>query len=81
MQVIYDVIKSCYQTGLPPDIYRPRQPMLTHPVTTHFVVDAYLRDISRDCVDIEGNAVVIPMGIRTLCCKSFLERYNLKAPC
>lgn len=78
-QLIYDIIKSCYKTGFPPDEYRPRQPMLTRPVLTDMVVDAYLRVLSRKCVGVDGNAVTKISKI----CSLFYSNggYTLMAPC
>ena len=79
-RAIFDVLKSCYQTGLPPDKYRPRKKNLTHKVTIYYVIDVFIDNIARQCVDVEFKNIIIPKEIKQLCTKYHLVTYNLMAP-
>merc|ERR1712176_1676812 len=56
---IFQILKECYHTGLPPDKYRPRKKNLTRKKTSTILVDAYLRDISKQCKGTDGKPVVV----------------------
>eukprot|EP01084_Bolivina_argentea_P032087 59363_1 len=78
-EIVYEVIKSCYEYGLPPDRYRPKKKNLTRPKTTVSLVDAYLHNIlsSNNMHNTDGNIIVIPKIIAILCSKFLLESHNL----